>query len=97
MLPFKRIAAIKLPYASLLGGLTYPLYLIHARFGYLVMSRYGEDSNKWLVVVLLIITVLIVSFIMLDIDKMLNKFWTGTLDSSLGEAIRRFERRKIMV
>ncbi|GGD31621.1 acyltransferase family protein [Nocardioides daphniae] len=44
-----RVAALRLPKARLAGALTYPLYLVHARMGYVAMSFLITDANKWIV------------------------------------------------
>ncbi len=49
-----RYREINLPFAKDLGGMTYPLYLIHAYFGYLFLSQFADPSNAWVIYPLLI-------------------------------------------
>lgn len=41
-----RGSSLKIPWSRLAGGLTYPVYLIHAHFGYMFLSRFGHDNNR---------------------------------------------------
>lgn len=41
-----RCALLILPASRLAGALTYPVYLIHANVGYMVLTRFGNDSNR---------------------------------------------------
>jgi peptidoglycan/LPS O-acetylase OafA/YrhL len=42
-----RLGAVRLPFARTLGLMTYPLYLLHAYIGYVILSEIGSPSNKW--------------------------------------------------
>lgn len=48
--------------AMMLGGLTYPLYLLHQHIGYGVFTRFGTDQNRWAVLCVLMIVLLAVSW-----------------------------------
>lgn len=50
--------ALSLPGARLAGALTYPLYLVHAHIGYMLLSRFGNDGNRSLAYPAVIATVL---------------------------------------
>lgn len=41
-----RVSALRIPGSKLLGGLTYPLYLIHQNIGYMILSRFATDDSK---------------------------------------------------
>lgn len=45
-----------------LGGLTYPLYLLHQNIGYLAINRLAPDTGKWTAAVIVIIAMLVVSW-----------------------------------
>lgn len=45
-----------------LGLLTYPLYLIHQNFGFIIFNIYGARFNKYFLLSLIIIFMLIISF-----------------------------------
>ncbi|MGK6313424.1 acyltransferase family protein [Neorhizobium sp. DT-125] len=46
-----------------LGGLTYPLYLLHQNIGYAVFAHFGTEQNRWLVALVLIAILLFVSWV----------------------------------
>ncbi|WP_417876683.1 acyltransferase family protein [Winogradskyella sediminis] len=45
-----------------IGMLTYPLYLIHQKIGYIIFNHFGNDSNKYFVVISTIIFMLSFSY-----------------------------------
>lgn len=42
----RRGSDLQLPASRLAGGLTYPIYLLHAHIGYMALSRFGSDEHK---------------------------------------------------
>ena len=46
-----------------LGGLTYPLYLLHQNIGYAVFANFGTEQNRWLVALVLLVVLLFVSWV----------------------------------
>lgn len=56
-----RLHFLNLPSLTILGSLTYPLYLIHQNIGYLFMNYFGLRINKYGVVFLLLLIILFVS------------------------------------
>ena len=47
----------------ILGGLTYPLYLIHSRAGKLIIDQYKQHVSEEMLVILIIFLMLAVSFL----------------------------------
>ncbi len=45
-----------------LGSLTYPLYLIHQNFGYILFNQLGTDDNKYCVLIFVVVLGLLVSY-----------------------------------
>lgn len=69
-------AALKLPKSYLLGVLTYPLYLIHASWGYILLNHFATDGNKYAAYIGVTVIVLAVSFcIHRVIEVRLGHFW----------------------
>ena len=67
-----RINSPKLYY---LGVLTYPLYLIHQNIGYIIFENFNGVINKYLLVFLTIIFMLLVSlFISMKLEKLISSF-----------------------
>jgi peptidoglycan/LPS O-acetylase OafA/YrhL len=63
------VAAVFLPACPLspklavtLGGLTYPLYLLHQNIGYAIFANFADDANRWLVLTGLIAVLAGISF-----------------------------------
>ncbi len=46
-----------------LGGLTYPLYLLHQNIGYAVFAHFGTDDNRWIVGIALVASLLLLSWL----------------------------------
>lgn len=49
--------------AIALGGLTYPLYLLHQNIGYAVFARFAPDYGRWLVGLVLVVGLLLASWL----------------------------------
>ncbi|WHR58400.1 acyltransferase family protein [Acinetobacter haemolyticus] len=64
LLNIDKFRTISLPRAQDLGGMTYPLYLIHAHFGYMFLNRFATNENQTLVYALLLIIVMSLSWIL---------------------------------
>jgi len=58
------VRRISLPRSQDIGGMTYPIYLIHAHFGYMVLSRFANPDNTALVYTLLLLTVVTLAWLM---------------------------------
>lgn len=54
---------VKLSWAVTLGGLTYPLYLLHQNIGYAAFAHFGDEENRWLLLLAVICTLLGLSFL----------------------------------
>jgi peptidoglycan/LPS O-acetylase OafA/YrhL len=79
---------LKLPFSKTLGALTYPVYLIHAHFGYMFISKYGTEENKTLIYLLTISIVLLVSYFMHRvIEVRLSNVWRQLFMVSLYQII----------
>jgi len=42
-----RVASLRLPGSQLAGALTYPIYLLHAHIGYMLLNQFATEQNKW--------------------------------------------------
>jgi len=72
----RKVSSIKLPYSAQIGALTYPLYLIHAHFGYMFLNQFANESNKLLMYSLLLLIVFSVSFLIHRlIEIKMHSFW----------------------
>lgn len=44
-----RIAALRIPISRQISDLTYPIYLLHAHIGYMVLNQFATEQNKWVI------------------------------------------------
>lgn len=83
---------VKLPFSKTLGALTYPVYLIHAHFGYMFITRYATEENKIFVYIITVSIVLIVSYFMYKvIETGLSKVWKVLFMSTLYKFINKIQ------
>ncbi|WP_296296307.1 acyltransferase family protein [Rheinheimera sp.] len=79
---------IVLPYSKLVGALTYPLYLIHAHLGYMLISIFATEENKLIVYFLVFSFVILLSYsIHYLVEEKLKRFWQQGFSRTLGFAI----------
>lgn len=72
----KKGQLLSIPMSRLAGSLTYPIYLIHAHFGYMFISQFATEDNKFSIYLLTLFIVIIVSmFIHFIIEKKLAFLW----------------------
>jgi peptidoglycan/LPS O-acetylase OafA/YrhL len=87
-----RASSWTIPKSRLLGSLTYPVYLVHTQFGYVMLNAFATDSNKWLVYPLILGAILAMAYLLhVVIERRLKRFWFRFFDKAAGNPIRRFE------
>ena len=59
----EKLRNLKLPFARRLGLMTYPLYLLHAYIGYVVLNIAATETNKLIIVPAVMICVLAASYL----------------------------------
>ncbi|GGY82226.1 acyltransferase [Cellvibrio zantedeschiae] len=79
---------LTLPYSKTLGALTYPVYLIHAHIGYILLNMFANDSNKIYVYLMIFSAIIATSYLMhFLIEQKLSFFWRSlfakTIESPL--------------
>ena len=68
--------SLSLPMSRMAGALTYPIYLIHAHFGYMFLSQFATEENKLAIYALTVsIVVLTALAVHLIIEKHLHFVW----------------------
>ena len=88
----ERIRQLKLPGSTTLGALTYPVYLIHAHFGYMFINRFATESNKFFICALAVSIVLMVAYFMHKIiEQRLATFWKTAFSAMVGRPIKTLE------
>lgn len=83
-----KMQSVVLPYSKLAGALTYPLYLIHAHLGYMLISEFATEENKLVVYLLVLSLVLLVSYLIhYLVEEKLKRFWQQGFSHTLGFAV----------
>ncbi|MCL1476072.1 MAG: acyltransferase [Marinobacter sp.] len=77
---------LKLPLSKIAGALTYPVYLIHAHFGYMFISQFATEENKVFVYILTISIVLAVSLL---IHKVVEEYFAAVWKGVFGFVLSR--------
>lgn len=83
---------LKLPCSRLAGNLTYPIYLIHMHVGYIVLNRFANNDNKYLVIsAVFVLVVLIAVFINRVLEEKFHFLWKLIFERTIGGISRKFE------
>lgn len=84
---------LKLPFSKKLGELTYPLYLLHAHLGYMLLSRYANAQNRWTAYAIVFMFVLLLaSLINYLVERKMADYWYrffGAVVSCVGAVLHR--------
>lgn len=84
----KKVQLLKLPFSKTLGALTYPVYLIHAHFGYMFISKYAREDNKIFIYIVTVSIVLSVSYFMHKvIEVRFSNVWKALFMGTLYKVI----------
>lgn len=81
---------LRLPGSSLAGALTYPIYLLHAHIGYMLLTTYATEQNKWVVyagVIALVLTMAYVLHVTVERNPAARRFWSWLLNGTLGRLV----------
>lgn len=80
-----QIARLRLPGSRMLGALTYPIYLVHAHFGYMVLSRFANDENRLPAYAITLTCALGIAFFTHTvIERRPAGFWHSFFDATVG-------------
>jgi peptidoglycan/LPS O-acetylase OafA/YrhL len=75
----------RLPGAATLGNLTYPVYLVHAHAGYMVLTHWATAANRWWVYGATLAAVLAVAWAIHEVvERRLRRRWYRVFDVSVG-------------
>jgi len=89
----KKAQLLALPHSKILGALTYPVYLIHAHFGYMFISKYGTEENKIIIYTVTLTIVLSVSyFIHKAVEVRFSHLWKALFMRTLYQIILKTQR-----
>lgn len=87
-----KVRALSLPGARVAGALTYPIYLLHAHIGYMLLGRFGNDDNRWQVYPAVIAVVLLCAFFVYRAERRLQPAARALFERLLGRPVAWLER-----
>lgn len=84
-LNLEMVRQLKLPGAALAGALTYPLYLVHANVGYILLTHFGSEERKW-VAYSCVFAAVVGSAVVINVmvERRMKVFWFGLFNSTVG-------------
>lgn len=92
---FPKIAAIRIPLAGWAGRMTYPLYLLHAHNGYMLLNLFGTAENqRWLPLLMFFCVLLLAWGLERLVDGVLGKFWKRVFYRSVEKPVDRLFLRR---
>jgi len=86
---FPAVSKARLPGSRMLGALTYPVYLLHAVLGYILMSFVITDGNRWLVYPGVFLIILALAAAMNRVERM--PVWKHIFSSAVGRPVALIE------
>lgn len=90
----KVIQKASIPRSKIFGSLTYPIYLVHAHFGYIFINQFANDANKFFVYPLVIIVVFALAYYINSFFEVrLAVFWRNIFNSTLGRLTDAAQKR----
>jgi len=83
------VAQWRIPRSTLLGALTYPLYLLHAYLGFMFFNHFANDSNKWVLYPIAFLLIVGLAYgLHVLVERRPKKFWLKFFDTIAGNPIR---------
>ena len=72
----------------MLGALTYPIYLIHAHFGYMFISHFATEDNKITIYILTLFIVIFTAYMIhILVEKKYSNLWQRLFCNIIGKPI----------
>jgi peptidoglycan/LPS O-acetylase OafA/YrhL len=87
-----RIASLRIPGSKLFGSLTYPMYLLHAHIGYIVLNRFASDDNYWFVLAVMLFGLIVASWLLHEVvENRMSRIWRSFFSIVLERPIVRLQ------
>lgn len=81
-------SALHIPGSRLAGAMTFPVYLVHAHIGYMVLDRFATNDNKLFLYPLLVLSVLCLAYALhWSVEKKLAAFWKMLAKKTVGNVV----------
>ena len=66
-----------------MGGITYPLYLIHGNIGFIIFNMFYQEINKYILLVSVIGLMLVISYFIFSVlEKRVSKYFKYVLNKT---------------
>lgn len=95
-----RVRALHLPGSATAGALTYPVYLLHAHIGYMLLDHFATDRTAWFITPLIAAGVIAAAYLLhvvVEKDPRSRRFWRWLLDGTVGRAVGLLETGAVRV
>ena len=93
ILNMPRFSTMQIRGSRLMGGLTYPIYLIHAHIGYMILSRFGSEQHKAASYLVTILCILATAYLIHDlVEQRCANFWRALFEAIVGKPIALIRR-----
>ncbi|GAA1301406.1 acyltransferase [Brachybacterium tyrofermentans] len=89
------VRRLRLPGSQTAGALTYPLYLLHAHIGYMLLDRFATEENKWFVYPLILTFVVALAYGLHQVvekNPTSRRFWAWLFANTLGRFVGLLQR-----
>lgn len=84
----RRAQLLNLPMSGVAGALTYPMYLMHAHFGYMFINQFATEENKIVIYISTILIIMAVSFLIHEvIEVRFSYFWRNIFNLTVGRFV----------
>jgi len=94
---WERIQTLNLPGSRTAGALTYPLYLVHAHVGYMALSMFATEKDKWLVYPAVVACMLLVAYVLHRvIERQFQSQWFRLFGATIGVAVGAVESSRLL-
>lgn len=88
LLDLNVVRKLRLPGARLAGGLTYPLYLVHAHIGYMTLSAFGDPRHPVASTLLMMgISLLLALAVHLGVERRYSRQWKELFARTIGWSV----------
>lgn len=87
-----RARALRIPGARWAGALTYPLYLVHAHVGYMLLSRFATEEHKAAAYAAVIALVVALAWLLhVGVERAMAPLWRALFERTVGAPLRALE------
>ncbi|EFO1859511.1 acyltransferase [Escherichia coli] len=85
---------LSLPLSTILGAIVYPLYLLHAHIGYMLLDKFANGSNRTLLTVIIIFFAITIAYLThVIIEKKCSPTWKYLFGLFVAKPIEGIEKR----